>query len=133
PIIARWFFKRISDKISQFIFVLVMVYLGAVLAEIAGVEAIIGAFLAGLALNRLIPHTSPLMNRVEFVGNALFIPFFLISVGMLIDFRAFVKNTETIQVALVLTIGVILAKYLAAWATSKTFKLTKDQLNVIFS
>lgn len=133
PIIARWFFKRISDKISQFIFVLVMVYLGAVLAEIAGVEAIIGAFLAGLALNRLIPHTSPLMNRVEFVGNALFIPFFLISVGMLIDFRAFVKNTETILVALVLTIAVILAKYLAAWATSKTFKLTKDQLNVIFS
>lgn len=133
PIIGRWFFKKVNDKISQFIFVLVMVYLGAVLAELAGVEGIIGAFLSGLALNRLIPHTSPLMNRVEFVGNALFIPFFLISVGMLIDFRAFFKGGETIQVALVLTVGVILAKYLAAWAAAKTFKLTKDQLNIIFS
>lgn len=133
PIIGRWFFKRVNDKISQFIFVLVMVYLGAVLAELAGIEGIIGAFLAGLALNRLIPHTSPLMNRVEFVGNALFIPFFLISVGMLIDFRAFIKSTETIQVALVLTVGVIAAKYIAAWATAKTYKLSKDQLNIIFS
>ncbi|ANH81521.1 sodium:proton antiporter [Niabella ginsenosidivorans] len=133
PIIGRWFFKKVPDKISQFIFVLVMVYLSAVLAELAGVEGIIGAFLAGLALNRLIPSTSPLMNRVEFVGNALFIPFFLISVGMLIDFRAFVKGTETIKVAAVLTLGVILAKYLAAWATSGTFKLTKNQRSIIFS
>ncbi|WP_018626470.1 cation:proton antiporter [Niabella aurantiaca] len=132
PIIGRWFFKKVPDKISQFIFVLVMVYLGAVLAELAGVEGIIGAFLAGLALNRLIPATSPLMNRVEFVGNALFIPFFLISVGMLIDFKAFVKDIETIKVAAVLTVGVIVAKYLAAWATTKTFRLNKHQLQVIF-
>ncbi|MCF3108578.1 cation:proton antiporter [Niabella sp. CC-SYL272] len=132
PIIGRWFFKKVQDKISQFIFVLVMVYLGAVLAELAGVEGIIGAFLSGLALNRLIPATSPLMNRVEFVGNALFIPFFLISVGMLIDFKAFVKDTETIKVAAVLTVGVIVAKYLAAWATAKTFRLNKPQLRVIF-
>ncbi|WP_435524897.1 cation:proton antiporter domain-containing protein [Chryseobacterium indoltheticum] len=80
-----------NDKISQYIFVLVMIYLAALLAELAGVEAIIGAFFAGLALNRLIPHTSSLMNRVEFVGNAIFIPFFLISVGMLIDFKVFLK------------------------------------------
>lgn len=77
PIIARWFFKKYDDNVSQYIFVLVMVFLGAVLAELAGIEAIIGAFLAGLALNRLIPHTSPLMNRIEFVGSAIFIPFFL--------------------------------------------------------
>ena len=89
PIVARWFFKQVEDKISQYIFVLVMIYLAALLAELAGIEAIIGAFFAGLALNRLIPHTSTLMNRVEFVGNAIFIPFFLISVGMLIDFNAF--------------------------------------------
>nr|HMQ63664.1 cation:proton antiporter [Flavilitoribacter sp.] len=85
PVIGRWFFKRFEDSVSQYIFVLVMVFSGAVLAELAGVEAIIGAFLSGLALNRLIPRTSPLMNRVEFVGNAIFIPFFLIGVGMLID------------------------------------------------
>ncbi|MGJ7029813.1 cation:proton antiporter domain-containing protein [Niabella hirudinis] len=132
PVIGRWFFKKVTDRISQFIFVLVMVYLGAVLAELAGVEGIIGAFLAGLALNRLIPTTSPLMNRVEFVGNALFIPFFLISVGMLIDFKAFVKDAETIKVAAMLTIGVIAAKYLAAWATTKTFRMNKHQLRVIF-
>lgn len=69
-----------------------MVFLGAVLAEMAGIEAIIGAFLSGLALNRLIPHTSPLMNRIEFVGNAIFIPFFLIGVGMLIDYRVFLRT-----------------------------------------
>lgn len=91
PMIGRWFFKKVNDKISQYIFVLVMIYLAALLAELAGVEAIIGAFFAGLALNRLIPHTSSLMNRVEFVGNAIFIPFFLISVGMLIDFKVFLK------------------------------------------
>jgi Kef-type K+ transport system membrane component KefB len=83
PLIARWFFKRFDDNVSQYIFVLVMVFLGAVLFEMAGIEGIIGAFLAGLALNRLIPRTSPLMNRIDFVGNAIFIPFFLLGVGML--------------------------------------------------
>src|SRR5690625_2566589 len=88
PIIGSLFFKTVEDKISQYIFVLVMIYLASLFAELAGVEAIIGAFLAGLALNRLIPSTSSLMNRIEFVGNAIFIPFFLISVGMIIDFSA---------------------------------------------
>ena len=89
PVIAHWFFKHCTDNISQYIFVLVMVFLGAYLAHLAGLEPIIGAFLAGVALNRLIPRTSPLMNRIEFVGHAIFIPFFLIGVGMLIDYRAF--------------------------------------------
>ncbi len=132
PVIGQWFFKTIDDKIAQFIFVLVMVYMGAFLAELAGVEGIIGAFLAGLALNRLIPHTSPLMNRVEFIGNALFIPFFLISVGMLVDFSAFINNIGTIKVAAILTLSVIAAKWLAAWATTKTFRLNKQQLRIIF-
>ena len=73
PIVARWFFKHVSDKISQYIFVVVMIYLASILAELAGIESIIGAFFAGLALNRLIPHTSSLMNRIEFVGNVIFI------------------------------------------------------------
>lgn len=132
PIIGRWFFKKVDDKISQYIFVLVMIYLAAVLAEIAGIEAIIGAFLAGLALNRLIPHTSSLMNRVEFVGNAIFIPFFLISVGMLIDFKVFFKSGETIAVASLMTITSILAKYLAAILTQKTFRFTKEEGKLIF-
>jgi Kef-type K+ transport system membrane component KefB len=132
PIIGRWFFKKVNDRISQYIFVLVMIYLAAVLAELAGIEAIIGAFLAGLALNRLIPHTSSLMSRVEFVGNALFIPFFLISVGMIVDFSVFFKSLETIQVALVMTICAIGTKYLAAKATQKTFRLSEEEGGLIF-
>ncbi|SHL76265.1 cation:proton antiporter [Chryseobacterium polytrichastri] len=132
PIIGRWFFKKVDDKISQYIFVLVMIYLAAMLAELAGVEAIIGAFFAGLALNRLIPHTSSLMNRVEFVGNAIFIPFFLISVGMLIDFKVFFKSSETLQVAAIMLIASIGGKYLAAIATKKTFRLSKDEGKLIF-
>lgn len=132
PIIGRWFFKRFDDNVSQYIFVLVMVYLGAVLAEMAGIEAIIGAFLAGLALNRLIPHTSPLMNRVEFVGNAIFIPFFLIGVGMLIDYRAFFKDLETIRVAGIMIVVATVAKFLAAWLTQKTFKFSADERRLIF-
>ncbi|MGV3556567.1 cation:proton antiporter domain-containing protein [Larkinella arboricola] len=132
PVIGRWFFKKVSDKISQYIFVLVMIYLAALLAELAGVEAIIGAFLAGLALNRLIPHTSSLMNRVDFVGNALFIPFFLISVGMLIDFSVFFKSLETIKVAALMTVVAIGAKYLAAVVTQKTFRLRREEGGLIF-
>ncbi|MCE7062317.1 cation:proton antiporter [Dyadobacter sp. CY343] len=132
PIIGRWFFKRVDDKISQYIFVLVMIYLAAVLAELAGIEAIIGAFFAGLALNRLIPHTSALMNRVEFVGNAIFIPFFLISVGMLIDFSVFFKSIETLVVAAVMLVASIGGKYVAAILTQKTFKLSKDEGMLIF-
>jgi len=132
PMIGRWFFKKVDDKISQYIFVLVMIYLAALLAELAGVEAIIGAFFAGLALNRLIPHTSSLMNRVEFVGNAIFIPFFLISVGMLIDFKVFFKSWETLEVAGIMLLASIGGKYLSAVATQKTFRLTKEEGKLIF-
>lgn len=132
PIIARWFFKNVEDKISQYIFVIVMIYLAALLAELAGIEAIIGAFFAGLALNRLIPHTSSLMNRVEFVGNAIFIPFFLISVGMLIDFNAFIQSWETLGVASVMLVASIGGKYAAAILTKKTFRLTDDEGKLIF-
>jgi len=132
PIIGRWFFKKVDDKISQYIFVLVMIYLAALMAELAGVEAIIGAFFAGLALNRLIPHTSSLMNRVEFVGNAIFIPFFLISVGMLIDFKVFFKSWETIEVAAIMLVASVGGKYISAVATQKTFKLSKEEGQLIF-
>lgn len=132
PIIGRWFLKRYEDNVSQYIFVLVMVFLGAVLAEAAGIEAIIGAFLSGLALNRLIPSTSSLMNRIEFVGNAVFIPFFLIGVGMLVDYRAFFKDFETIKVAAVMTIVATSAKFIAAWLTQKTFRFSIDERRLIF-
>ena len=132
PIVGRWFFKRCEDNVSQYIFVLVMVFLGAYLAELAGLESIIGAFLAGMALNRLIPSTSPLMNRVEFVGNAIFIPFFLIGVGMLIDYRAFFTNWDTIKVGAVMIVVATVAKFVAAWMTQKTFRMSVDQRRGIF-
>jgi Kef-type K+ transport system membrane component KefB/nucleotide-binding universal stress UspA family protein len=132
PLIGRWFFKHYDDNISQYIFVLGLVFLASFLAEAAGIEAIIGAFLAGLALNRLIPHTSPLMNRIEFVGNALFIPFFLIGVGMLIDFRVLFTDPTSIIVAISMTVVATVAKFLAAWVTQKTFRFSVDERHIIF-
>lgn len=132
PIIGRWFFKKFQDSASQFIFVMMMIFLGGFLAELAGIEAIIGAFLAGLAMNKLIPHVSPLMNRIDFVGNAIFIPIFLISVGMLINYRAFVTGFETIKVAIVMTVVAISAKFLAAWATQKIYGYSKAERMLIF-
>lgn len=132
PLLGRWFFKRYDDSILQYIFVLALVFLGGFLAEAAGIEAIIGAFLAGLALNRLIPHTSPLMNRIEFVGNALFIPFFLIGVGMLIDYKAFFQDFNTIFVAVVMTVVATFSKYAAAWLTQKLYNYSDDERRLIF-
>lgn len=132
PIAGRWFFKHVQDSISQYIFVLVMVFLGAYLAELAGIELIIGSFLAGLSLNRLIPRSSPLMHRVEFIGNSIFIPFFLIGVGMLIDYRAFFTSFDTIKVGIVMIIVATIAKYAAAWLTQKTFRMSVDQRRIIF-
>lgn len=132
PIIGRWFFKKFSDSVSQYVFVLVMVFLGAVLARAAGIESIIGAFLAGLSLNRLIPVTSPLMNRIAFVGNAIFIPFFLIGVGMLVDYRAFFNDVYSLYVAAILTIAATLSKYIPAVITRQLFRYSKDEGNLIF-
>ncbi|MBW6534272.1 MAG: cation:proton antiporter [Mariniphaga sp.] len=132
PPIARWFFKRYDDNVSQYIFVLVMVFLGAVISEIAGIEGIIGAFLAGLALNRLITRTSPLMNRIDFVGNAIFIPFFLLGVGMLIDYRAFFTDVETIIVAVTMSVIATVGKYIPAWIVQKSFRYSVDQRRLIF-
>jgi Kef-type K+ transport system membrane component KefB len=132
PILGRWFFKTFHDSVSQYIFVLAIVFMGAFLAEAAGIEGIIGAFLAGLSLNRLIPHTSALMNRIEFVGNALFIPFFLIGVGMLIDYRVFFKDMDTIIVAGSMIVVATLSKFLAAFATQKIYRFSVDERRLIF-
>ena len=133
PRIGRWFFKNIKgENTSQFIFVLAMVFLSGFLAELAGIEAIIGAFVAGLALNRLIPNTSPLMNRIEFVGNALFIPFFLISVGMLVDLKVLFRGPQALVVAGTLTLVAVIGKYSAAWITQKIFNYSVVQRNLIF-
>lgn len=132
PKIARVFLKRENDGISQYLFILGLVFLAGFLAEISGVEAIIGAFLAGLSLNQLIPETSPLKNRIEFIGNALFIPIFLIGVGMLINFRVFFTDLRTIFIGLVMIVVATFSKFFAAYLTHKTFKFSKDQFYLIF-
>jgi len=132
PFIIRWFFKKFDDSVSQYIFVLAMVFLASFLAEAAGMEAIIGALFSGFVLNKFIPHQSALMNRINFVGNALFIPFFLISVGMLVDVSVLIKGWGALKVASVLIIVAIVTKYFAAWITRKTFGLTKDEGDMIF-
>ncbi|MEJ5960825.1 cation:proton antiporter [Pedobacter immunditicola] len=132
PIIIRWFFKHFEDSISQYIFVLAMVFLASFLAEVAGIEAIIGAFFSGLVLNKFVPHTSPLMNRIDFVGNALFIPFFLLSVGMLVDVSVLVKGWAALKVAGVILFVALVTKYLAAVLTQKIFKLSATEGKMIF-
>lgn len=132
PYLARWFFKKFEDAVSQYIFTLALVFLAAFLAELAGIEGIIGAFLAGLALNRLIPHTSALMNRIEFVGNALFIPFFLLGVGMLVDLRVLFQGPEALFVAATMTVVATLAKWLAAFFTQKSFGMMAVERQMMF-
>lgn len=132
PPIIRWFFKNFEDSISQYIFVLAIVFLASFLAEAAGIEAIIGAFFSGLVLNKFVPHSSPLMNRIDFVGNALFIPFFLIGVGMLVDITVLFKGMGALKVAGVIVFVAVLTKYLAAWITQKIFSLSAAEGKMIF-
>lgn len=132
PVLGRWFFKRYEDSVGQYIFVLALVFFASFLAEAAGLEAIIGAFLAGLALNRLIPNTSALMNRIDFVGNAIFIPFFLIGVGMLVDVHTFTSGWTAVWVAFMMTAVATASKYIAAWATKKSFRLSAEEGQLLF-
>ena len=132
PRISRWFFRTYEDAVMQFIFVLAMVFLGGGLMELVGMEGILGAFLAGLVLNRFVPHVSPLMNRLEFVGNALFIPYFLIGVGMIIDVRCLFTEGEALKVAVVMTVVATFSKWLAAWITQKIYGMKKVEGSLIF-
>lgn len=132
PMIARKFFRNYSDNIMQFVFVLAMVFLGAGLMQFVGMEGILGAFLTGLVLNRLIPHVSPLMNRLEFVGNAIFIPYFLIGVGMLIDINALFAGGQALKVAIIMTVVAVGSKWIGAFATQKLFGMKKNERNMIF-
>jgi Kef-type K+ transport system membrane component KefB len=133
PKVTAWFFQKLeSEKTSHFIFVLSVVFFAAFLAEIAGVEPIIGAFVAGLALNKLIPYSSTLMNRIEFVGQSIFIPIFLISVGMLVDVKVLMNGPTAVIIAVTLSVVALIGKWLAATTTSKIFRYSSDQRKLIF-
>jgi Kef-type K+ transport system membrane component KefB len=133
PKISRWFFRNIEAQASShYIYVLAVVFISGFLSELAGVEPIIGAFLAGLGLNKVIPHNSILMNRIVFIGNTLFIPFFLISAGMLVDLKLFFKGSDALLFAGILCVVGLLTKYFAAWLTAFIYKFSKPERNIIF-
>jgi len=133
PRIGKWFFRKIeAEKTAHYIFVLAVVFFAAFLAEIAGLEPIIGAFFAGLALNKLIPHSSVLMNRIEFIGNAIFIPFFLISVGMIVDTDMLAQGPMELLIATLLIAGAMSGKFFAASIARIVFRYSKSERNLIF-
>ena len=131
PRLGRWFFRKYSNGVVQFIFVLALVFLSAGLMKIVGMEGILGAFLAGLVLNRLIPHVSPLMHNIEFVGNALFVPYFLIGVGMLINLRVFFGGLSALKVAFVMIAMSLITKWVAAWVSQKICHMTKIERQIM--
>lgn len=133
PRLARWFFRHVArDGVSEFVFVLAAVFACAALSHVAGVEPIVGAFLAGLALNRLIPPASALMSRIHFTGEAIFIPFFLLSVGMLLDVRIFAGGARSWLIAIFMLATVTLAKWAAAELMRLWFKYSKEEARVMF-
>lgn len=121
PMMARWFLGRYSDGVTLYIFVMSIMFLSAVASEMCGLEGIFGAFLSGLVLNRFIPSVSPLMNKIEFIGNALFIPYFLIGVGMLIDLSVLFHGWSTLWVVVCMVFFATLTKAIAAYASCLSF------------
>ena len=132
PRIARYFFHRYDDNVTQFIFVLAMTFLGAGLMELIGMEGLLGAFLTGLVLNRYVPNVSPLMTHLEFVGNAIFIPYFLIGVGMLVNVRLLFGGLDTLQVAAVMILVALVSKWVASLCTQKLFGMRAVERELIY-
>ncbi len=131
PRTTRAFFKKYSDKVMQYVFVLVLVFLAACTAQLIGLEPVLGAFLAGLLLNRYVPVGSALMASIEFVGNALFIPYFLISIGMMINVRVF-SDSSTLVIAAIMLAVAIAGKWLPAFIAQKIYRFDGYSRNVMF-
>ena len=132
PRIARYFFRNYNDSVIQYIFVMMMLFLGAGMMELAGMEGILGAFITGLVLNRLIPHSSPLMRRIDFVGNAIFIPFFLIGVGMMIDLGVLFQGGSSLVVAAVMIVTALTGKWIASFLVSKVYRMSSGERGLMF-
>lgn len=132
PRIARWFFRKYDDTVVQFLFVLVLLFLAAGLMEVAGLEGILGAFLAGILFNRFIPGISPLKNHIEFVGNVLFIPYFLIGVGMLLDLKVIFGHGNALKVALMMMSCALAGKWIACFLTQKIFGMRDTERRLMY-
>ncbi len=132
PWLTRRVFSHNNDSITQFIFILALVFVASLLAQIIGLEAILGAFYAGLVLNRMIPGRSSLMKNIRFVGDAIFIPYFLIGVGMLINIGVIVKGWGVAWVALNMTVVALGTKGLSAYISRKIFGLSNLDGRLMF-
>ena len=132
PRLTRWFLRRYSDAVMQFIFVLASLFLCAALSAAIGLEGIFGAFLSGLILNRYIPSVSPLKNRLEFIGNAVFIPYFLIGVGMLINVRFLFTGGGILWAVICITLFGTLGKAIAAYAACFGFRMPISSGHMMF-
>ena len=132
PRLTRYFLRRYSDAVMQYIFVMAVMFLSAALSAAIGLEGIFGAFFSGLILNRYIPHISPLMNRIEFIGNAIFIPYFLIGVGMLIGLSTLMDGIHMWWIVLMIAFFGTFGKALAAYMSSLLFKLSKADGHMMF-
>lgn len=132
PRFARMFFKRYRDPISEFMVVMLMLVGSAFLADLAGLEGILGAFLCGVSLNRLLPNRSPLMGRINFVGNSIFVPLFLIGVGLMIDIHAFWSGWTTVTIAIVMITTKLIGKSLSAWIAQAVFRFSQHERQLVF-
>jgi len=132
PWFCQMFFRRYNEVVVQYVFVLALVFLGAGLMELAGFEGILGAFLVGIVLGRLIPPSSPLMSHVEFIGNSIFIPYFLIGVGMIINPAAFLDWRITLPLALLMLTVAVVGKWMAAAITGHAYRIPTADRNLMF-
>lgn len=132
PVLTRWFFRKTSDSVMQFIFILTLVLVASTLAKLIGLEAILGAFYAGLILNPFIPTRSVLMRRISFVGNAIFIPYFLIGVGMLINVHVIFRGWGVVEAASVMTVTALFTKWLASWISQRLMGFGNNERKLMF-
>ena len=132
PRLTRYFLRRYSDSVMQYIFVMAVMFISAALSALIGLEGIFGAFFSGLIVNRYIPHVSPLMNRIEFIGNAIFIPYFLIGVGMLINLQSLSEGIEVWGIMFLIAFFGTFGKALAAYISALMFRLTKEEGKMMF-
>ncbi|MBR0188065.1 MAG: cation:proton antiporter [Prevotella sp.] len=132
PKLTRYFLRRYSDAVMQYTFVMAVMFFSAALSSLIGIEGVFGAFYSGLILNRYIPRVSPLMNRIEFIGNALFIPYFLIGVGMLINLGTLFSSMQMVWIVLLIVFFGTFGKAVAAYICSLLFRLSKADGHMMF-
>lgn len=132
PKATRFFFRHNAEPVAQYIFILALVFIASLLAQLIGLEAILGAFFAGLVLNQFVPLRSPLMRNIRFVGDAIFIPYFLIGVGMLINVRVIFEGWSVVTYVLCMTGAALVTKWLAAYATQRIYRMDSDDRRLMF-